>query len=122
MTAASAEGIDEDQLRLQRSVEHFRRGRRAVPDRLWIRRDDPHGAPVTEPEVFYQVGMEPVRVDVMTSVAELEFESAWERRPIVDFDGESAGVLSREDVLLSKKEEGRPRDRKHVRRLRKPRE
>ena len=60
--------------------------------------------------------MEPVRVDVMTSVSGLEFESAWERRLIVDFDGEPAGVLSRED-LLSKKAAGRLRDRKHVRRL-----
>ena len=47
--------------------------------------------------------MEPVPVDVMTSVAELEFESAWERRPMVDFDGQSAGVLSREDVLLPRR-------------------
>jgi len=33
VTAASAKGIHEDQLRLQRSVEHFQRGRRPVPDR-----------------------------------------------------------------------------------------
>jgi len=48
----------------------------------------------TEPVVFYQIGMEPVRIDIMTSVTGLEFESAWERRLIVDFDGESAWVLS----------------------------
>lgn len=77
-------------------------------------------ADFTEPEVFYQIGMEPVRIDVMTSVSGLEFESAWERRLIVDFDGESAGVLSREDLLLSKKATGRLRDRKHIRSLQKP--
>src|ERR1700683_1071298 len=42
----------------------------------------------TEPRVFYQIGMEPVRVDIMTSVSGLDFGSAWERRLIVDFDGE----------------------------------
>jgi hypothetical protein len=57
----------------------------------------------------------------MTSVSGLEFESAWERKLIVDFDGESAGVLSREDLLLSKKAADRLRDRKHIRRLQKPR-
>jgi len=79
-------------------------------------------ADFTEAEVFYQIGMEPVRIDIMTSVTGLEFVSAWERRLIVDFDGESAGVLSREDLLLSKKAAGRLRDRKHIRSLQKPRQ
>ena len=48
VTAASAKGIHEDQLRLQRSVEHFQRGRRPVPDRRRVRRDDPHGAALHE--------------------------------------------------------------------------
>ena len=78
-------------------------------------------ADFTEPQVFYQIGMEPVRIDIMTSVSGLEFESAWERKLIVDFDGESAGVLSREDLLLTKKAADRLRDRKHIRRLQKPR-
>jgi hypothetical protein len=47
----------------------------------------------TEPEIFYQMGVEPVRIDVLTS---------------------------REDLLLSKKLTGRSRDREHARRLRKP--
>ena len=33
VTAASAKGIHEDQLRLERSGEHFQRGRRKVEDR-----------------------------------------------------------------------------------------
>jgi hypothetical protein len=52
----------------------------------------------TEPEVFFQIGMEPVRVDIMTSVSGLDFVSAWERRVMVDFGGESAPVLCRADV------------------------
>jgi predicted nucleotidyltransferase len=75
----------------------------------------------TEPDVFYQIGMEPVRIDIMTSVSGLEFEPAWERRLIVDFDGEPGGALSREDLLASKQAAGRMRDRKHIKSLRKPR-
>ena len=78
-------------------------------------------ADFAEPRVFYQIGMEPVRIDIMTSVPGLDFGSAWERRLIVDFDGEPAGVLSREDLLLSKKAAGRPRNHKHVGILQKPR-
>ena len=78
-------------------------------------------ADFTEPGVFYQIGMEPVRIDIMTSVSGLEFASAWEHKLIVDFDGESAGVLSQEDLLLSKKAADRLRDRKHIRSLQKAR-
>jgi hypothetical protein len=75
----------------------------------------------TEPDVYYQIGMEPVRIDIMTSVAGLSFASAWDHRVVVDFDGESAGVLAREDLLLSKKAAGRMRDHKHIRSLQKAR-
>ncbi len=64
--------------------------------------------------MYYQIGMEPVRVDSVTSIAGLSFASAWERRVVVDFDGESAGVLSREDLLLSMKAAGRLRGRRHI--------
>jgi hypothetical protein len=71
----------------------------------------------TEPEVFYQMGVEPVRVDVLTSLPGLDFVDAWDRKEAVDFDGEQAFVLGREDLILSKKLTGRPRDRKHARSL-----
>ena len=72
----------------------------------------------TEPEVFYQVGIEPLRIDILTSIPGLDFAGAWERRIVVDFDGEPAPVLSREDLLISKETAGRPRDRQHTRRVR----
>jgi hypothetical protein len=78
-------------------------------------------ADFTEPEVFYQMGVDPVRVDILTSLPGLDFASAWERRLVVDFDGEPAAIISREDLIESKKVTGRPRDRKHARSLRKPR-
>jgi predicted nucleotidyltransferase len=63
----------------------------------------------TEPEVFFQIGMEPVRIDIMTSVSGLDFDAAWEGRVMVDFGGESAPVLCRADVLKSKIAAGRNR-------------
>jgi hypothetical protein len=46
----------------------------------------------TEPETFFQIGIEPVRIDIMTSVPGLDFAAAWERKAIVDFGGESGPV------------------------------
>jgi hypothetical protein len=51
-----------------------------------------------EPEVFFQIGMDPVRIDIMTSVTGLEFAAAWDRKIIVDFGGEAAPVICREDL------------------------
>ena len=75
----------------------------------------------TQSEVFYQIGIDPVRADILTTLPGLEFSDAWERRLIVDFDGEPAPVISREDLIRSKAITDRPSDRKHARRLRKPR-
>jgi predicted nucleotidyltransferase len=104
---------------------------------LWIRADldnaqvllaalSEFGAPIadvkpqdfTEPEIFFQIGVDPVRVDIMTSVLGLEFEAAWSRRIEVDFSGVQAPVLCREDVLAAKIASGRARDRRDARHLR----
>jgi len=70
-----------------------------------------------EPDVFFQIGVEPVRVDIMTSVAGLDFNPAWNRRVMVDFGGASAPVLCREDVLKAKVAAGRVRDQLDVKKL-----
>ena len=77
---------------------------------------DIHPSDFTEPEVFFQIGMEPVRIDIMTSVSGLDFDPAWERRVMVDFGGESP-VLCRADSLQSKIAAGRIRDRRDARKL-----
>ncbi|MEK7408955.1 MAG: hypothetical protein AAB225_28160 [Acidobacteriota bacterium] len=71
----------------------------------------------TTPEFFFQIGVEPVRADIMTSVPGLEFLPAWERKVVVDFGGESAPVLCRADVLASKIAAGRIRDRRDIKKL-----
>ena len=72
-------------------------------------------ADFTEPEVFFQIGVEPVRVDILTSVPGLEFTAAWTRRVTIDFGGVTAGVLSWADVQAAKTASGRKRDRTELR-------
>jgi hypothetical protein len=54
----------------------------------------------------------------MTSVTGLDFESAWNRKVMVDFGGELALVLCRKDILAAKIAAGRLWDRKDADRLR----
>jgi len=42
----------------------------------------------------------------MTSVTGLDFAGAWSRKVMVDFGGESAPVLCRDDILVAKEAAG----------------
>jgi hypothetical protein len=48
VTAAATKGVHEDQLRLQRSVTKFERGRRPLPDRERLRGDGTYGTTLHE--------------------------------------------------------------------------
>lgn len=76
------------------------------------------GAPLTElriddlaaPEVVFQIGIAPARIDILTSVTGLQFEEAWPRRQIIEIEGRLLPFLSREDLIRNKSALGRPRD------------
>jgi hypothetical protein len=74
-------------------------------------------ADFTEPEVFFHMGVGPVRIDIMTSVPGLEFGPAWSGKIMVDCGGVLAPVLCRQDVPQAKLAAGRPQDRQDVKRL-----
>jgi predicted nucleotidyltransferase len=59
---------------------------------------------------FYQMGVAPVRVDILMSIPGLRFEQAWERRVMVDFDGIMVPFISKQDLITSKIATGRPQD------------
>ena len=59
---------------------------------------------------FYQMGVPPVRVDVLMDIPGIGFEAAWVRRVEIDFDGLSVPFISREDLITVKRASGRPQD------------
>jgi len=65
---------------------------------------------LTEPDVVFQIGVSPNRIDLLTSVTELIFEEAWARRTTVEVQSLSIPVLGREDLIRNKRAVGRPRD------------
>ena len=48
-----------------------------------------------------------VRIDVQTSTPGLEFNKAWERREIMNFQGQEFYVVSKDDLIASKRAAGR---------------
>ena len=65
---------------------------------------------LTEPDVVFQLGVVPSRIDILTSVTGVDFEDAWVRRQVIDLDGVQVGVIAREDLIRNKKAVGRLRD------------
>ena len=59
---------------------------------------------------FYQMGLPPMRVDILMGIPGLTFDNAWQHRVEVDFDGLLVKFISREDLITSKKASGRPQD------------
>ena len=58
-----------------------------------------------------------VRIDVQTSTPGLEFNKAWERREIMNFQGQEFYVVSKDDLIASKRAAGREEDLEDVRLL-----
>lgn len=59
---------------------------------------------------FYQMGVPPMRVDVLMGIPGMEFEEAWARRVEVDFEGLLVPFISKQDLIASKLASGRPQD------------
>jgi len=78
-------------------------------------------ASLTSPEQLLEnevtVFSDRVRIDVQTSTPGIHFAEAWERRKVMDYQGVQFNVLSREDLIASKRAAGRPVDLDDVRLL-----
>lgn len=66
---------------------------------------------------FYQMGVPPVRVDILMGIPGVAFAEAWPRRLEVDFDGLLVPFISRQDLIAAKRASGRPQDLQDVAQL-----
>ncbi len=67
-------------------------------------------ADFAEEGYFYQMGVPPIRVDILMGIPGLAFEQAWARRVEVEFDDLAVPFISREDLITAKRASGRAQD------------
>jgi hypothetical protein len=72
--------------------------------------DDVSEGDFATPGLTFQIGVDPVRIDIITAVDGLAFEQAWQNRVSVEYAGVSVFVLSRGDLVMNKRASGRPQD------------
>jgi hypothetical protein len=58
-----------------------------------------------------------VRIDVQTSTPGISFSQAWKRREKMEYQGQQFYVVSRQDLIASKRAAARPIDLEDVRLL-----
>jgi len=61
-------------------------------------------------EMVFQIGVPPYRIDIITSVTGLEFESAYNAATQVAYAGFDVRVPSLDDLIINKKATGRLKD------------
>ena len=103
-----------------RSTGHFDLWVRATPENaqlVWTALGS-FGAPLGDlttgdlatPDIVFQIGQPPCRIDSLTSIDGVTFEEAWPRRTVVRIQDIDVPVLGREDLLANKRATGRPQD------------
>ena len=65
---------------------------------------------LTTPGVFFQIGVPPRRIDILTAIDGVEFEEAWLTRLDCEIDGIELAVLGRDALIRNKRAAGRPKD------------
>ena len=74
-------------------------------------------ADLSNPGVVFQIGVAPLRIDVLTAIDGVDFSEAWPARLITKFDDQRIGVLSKEHLIKNKRATGRTQDLADVERL-----
>lgn len=62
------------------------------------------------PGLIFQMGVAPIRIDIITEIDAVEFEDAWADRVVTSFAGEPTQVLSRHHLIQNKRASGRTQD------------
>ena len=66
---------------------------------------------LTTPDIVFQIGVEPRRIDILTSIEAVTFDDAWPRRKSIVVDAIPISVIGRDDLLRNKQNTGRTKDR-----------
>lgn len=61
-------------------------------------------------DVVYQIGIAPIRIDILTSISGVAFDAAWKRRVAATVDGIPIAIIGRDDLIANKRSTGRPKD------------
>jgi len=65
---------------------------------------------LARPDVVFQIGVVPQRIDLLTSITGVRFDDAWANRVLVEIGELEVPVLGRSELVRNKRAVGRTRD------------
>ena len=65
---------------------------------------------LASPQLIFQIGVAPIRVDVITSIDGVDFDEAWPEKLTSAYADQTVYVLSRRHLIQNKKASGRLQD------------
>lgn len=68
-------------------------------------------------DIVFQIGVPPIRIDVLTGIDGISFTQAWPNRVASAIGTAQTNVLGRDDLLKNKRASARPRDLADIARL-----
>ena len=86
-----------------------------------------YGAPISDltvdylasDDAFFQIGVAPVRIDILGNLVAVEFADCWDRKLVAPVDGMPVNFIGINDLIKNKEASGRPVDLFDVDRLKK---
>lgn len=116
-----------DQARATLDLDIWVRANPANAERVW-RALSSFGAPLrdlalddlSKPGVVFQIGLPPLRIDILTEISGVTFDEAWPNRLVVEAHGLTYGVIGRADLIRNKRAVARPQDLIDVEHLEEP--
>ena len=67
-----------------------------------------------DPDCVFQVGVEPLRIDILNDISGITFAEAWPNRHASVYGDTPVFVISRDDFVINKRASGRPRDLRDI--------
>ena len=76
------------------------------------------GAPLSELTIedltvtgtVFQIGVQPQRIDIITSIDGVDFDTGWQSHQVVEVNEISVPLIGLENLIINKKASGRPKD------------
>ena len=77
-------------------------------------------ADLANPDLIFQIGLPPHRIDIITGIDGVEFAEAWPAKIVTHFSSQPCYVISREHLLQNKRSCARDKDAWDVKLLERP--
>ena len=74
---------------------------------------------LTKPDMVLQIGVAPLRIDIITSIVGVDFETAWKNRVTVKHEGIEVPVIGIDELIQNKLASGREEDKLDAKKLEK---